>query len=280
MRYGRLGLALCALLGAGLACSSLTTSTVENPYLTYTEEYGIAAQQSTNASAGASGTATTPIFRRDLTVTFRNNHPTAELNTSFVAWVNVGSISTAQQQDALLSSGYTQLSRAVTLGTAFTLPVGTFVYQGSGTAGATPILLGPAQAATETATTVTPTTTAIVLNTPDAILVYSQPPVSCESTAFYYTQNGEPLTAVPVTGGVGPYGGANTTGAFKSLAQVNVYECDPLHPGLFFSQTGAGRQSNEYLEGEDIAFDFNATADTTGSFAIVTIGTVQTTTTP
>lgn len=278
MRHCRLRLMLCAPLGMALACTSLTTTTLSNPYLAYTEEYGVAGLQTTSTSSSASGTGTAATFRGDLTVTFRNNHTTAELNTTFVAWVTVASIRSAAQQDALLASGYTQLSREVALGTAFTLPVGTFVYDGGGTAGASTILLGPAEAATATTTTTTPTTTSITLNTPDVILVFSQPPVSCESTAFFYTQNGEPLTAQPVGGSEGPYGGSNTTGAFKTLAQVDVYDCDPLHPGVFFSQTGAGRQPNEYLEGEAIAFDFNETADANGNFAIVTIGTQTTTT--
>ena len=276
MRYGRPGWMLFGVLGTAFACTP--TETV-NPYLGYTETYGVAgAQQAATTSGGGSGVGTTEGFRQNLTITFRNNHPTAELNTTVVAWVNLGSIRSAQQQDALLASGYVQLPQAVTLGSAFTLPVGTFVYGGSGTAGATSVFLGPAVAASGQSTTASPTTMAITLSTPDAILVFSQPPVSCDSTAFFYSRNGQPLTAVPVDGSTGPYGGATTTGAFKTLAQVDAYECSPFEPGLFFSQTGSGRKPNQYLEGQDVTFDFNENPDTAGNFGKVTIGTTQTTT--
>ena len=49
-------------------------------------------------------------------VTLANNHPTAELNTSFAAWVNPNSIRSGQQQDELIANGFVQLNATVRLG--------------------------------------------------------------------------------------------------------------------------------------------------------------------
>ncbi len=269
MRLGRLGILCCGLLGVAGACTQ--TFTERNPFLGYTEEYGVAGQAQTNTGGAAGGVAAESAFRRDTVVTFRNNHPSADVNFSFVAWVNVSSIRSADQQDALLRGGFSQLTREVRLGTAIVLPVGTFVFDGGGTAGATSFVIGSAQTTTgQTAGTVTPTAQAITLNSPDAMLVFVQPPVSCESVAFFYSRNGEPLTAVPAGGAVGPYGGATSTGGFKTLAQVNLYECDPLRPGLYFSQGGT-RKPNEFFEGENVTFDFSDQPDTDGNFCLVAI---------
>lgn len=180
-----------------------------------------------------------------MTVTFRNNHTTAELRTSFAAWVNSSSIRSAQQQDALLSGGYVQLGHEVRLGTVFTLPVGTFVYGGAGTAGATPIVLNPGTTTTNTeggGQVVVPASQAFTLITPDVILAFVQPPVSCDSVAFAFMRNGEPLTAVPVDGPTGPYSGLTGVGGLKTLAQVNVYQCEPLKPGVFLRLSGAAAE--------------------------------------
>jgi hypothetical protein len=252
-----------------------------NPFLGYTEEYGIAGQQQTQQGGAATGTSAVETFRRPLTVSFRNNHTSADLNVSFVAWVETSSIRSAEQQDVLLSSGFAQLTHSVDLGTAFTLPTGTFVYDGGGVAGATALLLGPAQAATSSTSTTTPTEHTITIPTPDAILAFVEPPVSCESIAFYFSRNGEPLTSVPVDGATGPFGGSASTGPFKTMAQIDVYQCSPFKPGVFFSRSGGTRQPNEYLEGEAVTFDFNPTPDANGYFGIVTIAASQTgTTTP
>jgi hypothetical protein len=265
-------------IGAGLlvlaACSQYAVE--RSPFLGYTEEYGIAGQQQSSSSSnnGGSGADALGRFRLDQTVTFKNNYGDAEVNFSFIAWVNVSSIRNADQQDALLRGGYSQLTREVRIGSAFTLPVGTFVYDGGGLAGATAVVLGRGvtSGAAEQAT-VTATTREITLITPDGMLAYSQPPVACDTVAFYFTDDGQPLTGF-ATG----YGGSNLLGTYKTLAQVSAYQCSPFHPGLFFSSGGA-RDKNEYLEGEPITFDFYLLPNANGDAAVVTIGTAITTTT-
>ncbi len=266
MYSGRCGLLMGGLLALVLGCDSLAVQV--NPYLTLSEFFGVPIERETGEGA-AGGLGTEATFRRQLTVTFNNNNTDAEVDTSFVAWVNVSSIRSAQQQDALLIDGYRQLREGVSLGTAFTLPVGTYVYDGGGTAGATAVLLGPSQAEEGE---VLPATMSLALTTPDAILVFSQMPVSCDSVAFILTDDGAPLTAVPAAGPEAPYSGATGRGAFKTLAQVSAYQCDPFRPGLFFRQGGGAPEPNDYFEGEDITFDFNLTPDANGDFCIVTIG--------
>lgn len=275
MRLRHLMLAGLALLLAG-ACSE---GYDKNAFLAFTEEYGVAGTQddTPGGGTGTAGSEASGRFRRDTVITLRNNHTSADLNVSLMAWVNVSSIRSAQQQDALLQNGYVQLTRELRLGTAHTLPVGTFVYYGSGTGGSTHIVLRSATGGGENAA-VTPTTFSLTLNSPDAVLAYAQPPVSCESVAFYFSRNGEPLTAVPVGDPEAPYAGATRAGGFKTLAQVDVYECSPFRPGLFFNSGGA-RQDNQFYEGDSITFDFNEQADADGNFAIVTIGATTTTTT-
>ncbi|MFH1746283.1 MAG: hypothetical protein ABIG44_04490 [Planctomycetota bacterium] len=262
----------------GLACllwGCLNQAQTVNPFLTLTETFGIPSGTATDEGDGiGQGTAAAAEFRRDITVTFRNNHTGAELECSFVAWVGASSIRSAEQQDALFADGYVQLRRELRLGNAFTLPVGTFVYDGEGTAGATAIRLEPAQAGGggDAGQGVVPTTESITMITPDVVLAFVQPPVSCESVAFVYTRDGEPLTAVPVGGAVGPYSGSTGQGGFKTLAQVDVYQCEPLRPGLFIKLGGGAREPNEYFEGENITFDFNQFPDADGNFANVTVG--------
>jgi hypothetical protein len=249
------------------------TSSEINPFITLTDALGVTSTGTTDETGSGQGLLAQAPFRREMTVTFKNNHPDAELRTSLVAWVSPSSLRSAQQQDALFADGYVQLSSEVRLGTAFTLPVGTFVYNGGGTAGAKSIVLTPAQTTTAAqggAQTTTPTTQAYTFITPDAVVVLLEPPVSCDSVAFAYTVNGQPLTSVGVAGAVGPYSGATGQGGFKTLAQVNVYQCEPLKPGLFIRLSGA-RQPDEFLEGDNITFDFNQNPDANGNFGIVTI---------
>ena len=270
MRMLSLGCLGLLLVMAGCA----GTQSEINPFVALTEALGISAAGTTPPTPGGGQVLSPTTFRRDMTITFRNNHPQAEVNTLFVAWVSASSLRSAQQQDALFADGYVQLSSEVRLGTAFTLPVGTFVYNGAGTAGATAIVLNRARTTTATqggGQTVTPTTESITLITPDAVLVFLQPPVSCDSVAFAYMDNGQPLPAVPVGGAEGPFSGSTGQGGFKTLAQIDVYQCEPLKPGMFIRLSGA-RQRNEYLEGDNLAFDFNQAPDAAGNFGIVTIG--------
>ncbi len=249
-----------------------------NPFQTLTDLFGASSTtgQTTTGQTGATGTAAQTTFRKTMTVTFANDQPTAELNVSFVAWVNVSSIRSADQQDALFNSGYIQLTRQVDIGTVFSLPPGTFVYGGPGVAGATDIRLPPAQSTGQTQTggtaTITPQTKVFSFITPDVILAFSQPPISCESVAFYFTLNGDIVSEIPVADPTAPFGGATGTGALKTLAQVDVYQCDPFRPGLFLKLGGGARQPNDFFEGENARFDFFVVPDQNGHAAIVTIG--------
>ena len=262
---------LAGLAGVILGCPSSTAPL--NPYLAYTDTYGIAGVQETAApGTGPAGVGAGATFRQSMALTFQNANPQADLKTSFVAWVSVGSIRSATQQDALLSAGYSQLTSEVHLGTAFTLPVGTFVFGGPGTAGATPVVLAKAAGGgtANASAPVTPQSTSFQLVTPDAILVYQQPPVSCDSVAFTYSD--------PVTGDV--LSGASTAGGgYKTLAQVDVYQCSPLRPGIFFSAVGGTQQANQYREGDPVTFTFLPGPTATGAFATVTIGATQVTVT-
>lgn len=265
MRYWRPELSLCLFLGAAWGCPGLTIE--RNPFLGFTEEYGVAGQQQTAEGRAPGAVGTEEAFRKPLTIAFVNTCRGAVLKTSWVAWVELSSVRSGEQQDALLRKGYVQLTREVELGTAYTLPVGTFVFDGPGTAGATPVTLPSAQTAGSeqqeggAGQGLTPTSVSFELITPDRVLMFSQPPMSCDSVAFMF---------------IGPLGSAATgpvtsIGGFKTLAQVNVYECEPLRPGLFLKLGGGGRQANEFFEGENIRFEFNEKPDANGNFAIVTV---------
>lgn len=266
-------LVLAATLLAG--CPTSNTSQV-NPYLTYAEDYGIVDSVAGSLTgSGARGQAANVGFRQTLNLTFVNNHRTATLNTWFIAWVDIGNIRTADQQDALFAGNYIQLAQPVEIGSAFVLPVGTFVYNGAGTAGATAVRLGPTAGA-EGGTL--PSSDSVQLITPDAILVLAEPPVSCESKAFIYTQQDEPVPSVP-SGPVGPWEGATLSGAYKTLAQVDAYQCEPFRPGLFLNLGDTVRRSNEFVEGENIAVNFYDDGQVSAlggdAFARVTTGTEE-----
>jgi len=256
------GLLVGLLLWPGLACG-VPSGSERNPFTTLIEVFGASSSaEEQDQDGGPGGVAADTGFRQTMTVTFANNNAAAELNVSFAAWVNVSSIRTAEQQDALLAGGYVQLTREVQLGTAFTLPPGTFIYSGPGVAGATPVRLLAAQGDGDGQ----PTTEAFDIITPDVILAFSQPPVSCDSVAFFYTVDGEVLNEP----GLGA--GATGAGPLKTLAQIDVYECEPFQPGVFLRLGGGARMSNEFFEGNDVRFDFFAGPDQNGDFANVTIG--------
>ncbi len=240
-----------------------TTASQRNPFITLAEEFGVpASSEEPQQPGGGPGTGAGEFFRRTMSVTFVNTHVDAEMATSMVAWVNVGSIRSADQQDALLRDGYVQLKREVQLGNAFTLPPGTFVRNGAGFAGATTIHLGPTQAAT-----LLPTTETIELITPDAVLVFTQPPVSCENVAFTFLREGIVVFDDDGILTLRTFG----EGGFKTLAQVQGYQCEPLRPGLFLKTGGGAKQDNEYFEGESVTFTFNENPDAEGNYATVAI---------
>lgn len=245
--------ALSLTLGGCPGASSASNSQ-RNPYLSFAEEFGVDALQ-TSASTGnaATGTAVDAIFRQSLTLTCQNAHPEAILDTTLIAWVNVSSIRNAQQQDALLRGGYTQLTQRTTIGSAYELPVGTFVYTGSGGETNIPITLDPLE------------TTSYQMVTPDVILIYSHPPVSCESVAFTFSING-----------VVPSGPATSSaGGYKTLAQVSAYQCEPFEPGLKLRRTGGQPAQNEFTEGQAVTYTFQQGA-TNGAYAVVSFGSVPT----
>jgi hypothetical protein len=263
MRYGCLIVA-ASLMPLVVGGCPLQSSQAVNPFITYADEYGIGQQPTNAGQSGAAGVGGGDVFRKEMTLTFTNKNAAAIVESSFVAWVEVSSIRSASQQEALLRGGYKQLSQTVQLGTAYTLPPGTFVYNGAGTAGATRVLLDPgAGDPNAQGGAVTGTSVEFTLITPDKILVTLQPPVSCDSAAFAFID--------PLSGEI--LAGASTlSGGYKTLAQVDVYECSPLRPGVFLNTAGGAMQPNQYREGDPVAFSFNATADANGAFATVVVG--------
>jgi hypothetical protein len=261
------GVLVGLLLWPGLACQT-SSGSERNPFTTLVEVFGASSSTEDEDQTGApAGAAADTGFRETMTVTFANDNAEAELNVSFAAWVSVSSIRTAEQQDALLAGGYVQLTSEVQLGTAFALPPGTFVYSGPGVAGATPVRLLAAQEDGDGQ----PAVATFDIITPDVILAFSQPPVSCDSVAFFYTVDGE-IPRTPVGGGMDEFGSATGSGPLKTLAQIDVYECEPFQPGVFLRLGGGARMPNEFFEGDDVRFDFFAGPDQNGDFANVTIG--------
>lgn len=245
------------------ACAPFADET--NPYLTLTETFGPGAGDNANDndSGGGTGGGPTEFFRREMTVTLANNNPDAELNVALAAWVNSSSVRSAEQQDALIRGGYVQLTRETRIGSVFSLPAGTLVFAGPGVAGSTAVQLDRATNGV--------VTREFQFITPDAILVYAQPPVSCESVAFFYSNEDEPLDSPLVGGGLGLFGGATGNAGAKTLAQVDAYQCDPLRPGLFLKLGGGARLPNEFFEGENARFDFLVQPTPDGDFATVQI---------
>jgi hypothetical protein len=213
-----------------------------------------------------------------MSLTLANVSAVSELNVSFMAWVNVSSIRSAEQVDALLNAGYVQLTREERIGVAFTLPPGTFVLDGGARAGARILRLPPGAAAEGGGIlATTPEEQRFTIKTPDVLLVFSEPPASCDSVGFYFTQQGFPIDLFPGTEGeqgadteVG--GNAVGDGGRKTLAQIDVYQCEPLEPGLFLKTGGGSLARNEYFEGQSVRFDFFPVSDAQGLAAFVTVG--------
>lgn len=254
-------LMLLGAFGMGLAGCTGTLSSASSPrdpFVTYLEQFGAATASSTNTTTSSGSGATTlnsALFRRNLTVSLVNSNPERSLETLFLAWVELGSVRSGEQQDELLRAGYVQLSRTLEIGVTYSLPPGTFIFNGQRTADPSRIRLVKAGATAGGVDNVQ-----YELPTPDVILVYSAPPESCDSVAFTYDDNGL-IDVGPSTG----------RGGYKTLAQIDVYQCDPLQPGLFYQAQGGARQPNQYLEGSPITFTFLQNA-VNGAFATVQIG--------
>jgi len=274
MRYSMLiglGTAVCLALVSG-GCPQNANQT--NPFLTAGENYGSASTgiAGGDQGQGSSGAAAETRFRSTITVTLENYDTRNELNTAWMAWVNANNIRSADQQDELLSAGYVQLSREVAVGAAYRLPPGTFVYNGPGKGGATLVRIGPATPGASDNDPIVPAELEFEILAPDVLLIFSQPPVSCETPAFFYTRDGVPFDVTPNPDFPGEaFAGAENDGPVKSLAQFDVYQCDPFRPGLFLRTSGGGRQANEFLEGQHITVQFFRQADAVGDSAFVTI---------
>lgn len=256
------------LLAAG--CPQATPANSRNPFLTATEALGASLSgDAGDAASGGSSTVDSVAFRQNMTLTIANNHPEFELNVQFAAWVNASSIRDADQQDALIRDGYVQLNEQVNIGTAFSLPPGTFVYNGPGTAGATFVRLQETGSTDDALNPTAATTRSFDLITPDAVLLFLEPPESCDSVAFRYTLDGVEPDVPYITAGT--ISGATAGGPRKTLAQVQRYECSPLRPGFYLSSSGT-TADNEFRDGDDIRVDFSPVADAAGDFAFVAIG--------
>lgn len=258
-----LGLVAASLLSTG--CPGMLTSTtganaIGNPFATLTDRGLVEANIETEASEISTGAAAGQdadlSFRNNMRINFVNTATDRELSTNFIAWVEPGNVRTETQRDALISSGYIEITNQINLGVAYVLVPGTFVFQGSGGSGLERVILGP----TGAGQTVIPSESTIDLVTPDVLLVYLDPPTSCASTAFRFLDEGDVITE-PAGGGGGTdgaiiFGGATNIGPNKTLGQIDAYQCDPFRPGLFFRQGGGLQQGNEFVEGDQITFTF------------------------
>ncbi len=227
---------------------------------------------------GGGGGAEDVAFRRDMSLTLANNAAGADLNVWLAAWVEASSIRSAEQQDALIDAGYVQLQREVTLG-VLSLPAGTFVLAGPGAGGARRVVVPSAQPGANplvgnvTLAAGTALTEQLTIMTPDRILFFTEPPVSCESVAFFFTRDGEILDSPALSqGGDEEFEGANFRLGRKTYAQISAYICDPFDPGLALLQGGGVAESNQYREGDAIRVDFFLDARVTGFGAMVEIG--------
>ena len=268
---GIIGPAIVALVTVCGGCPRGET----NPFFTAGENYGSTsggANGGTSQGQGPAGSAAESVFRDTIVVTLENFDIRNELNTAWMAWINASSIRSADQQDDLLAAGYVQLSREVRVGSAYRLPPGTYVYNGPGEGGATLVRIGHATPGATDSDPADPAQLEFEIVAPDVLLIFSQPPVSCETPAFFYTREGIPFDNTPNPDRPGvAFAGAENDGPVKSLAQFDVYQCDPFRPGLFLRTSGGTRQENEFMEGQHIVVQFYRLVDANGDAAFVTI---------
>ncbi len=286
MRYMAIGGAMLAAMGV-LSCVPTPGTGVErNAFFAFTDEFGTALLRDPNREdegAGDDREVPEDVFRQPLTVTFQNLHAGAELTFSFIAWVDPSSIRSRVQEDALYRGGYVRLTEQVLVGNAFRLAPGTFVYNGAGRAGATPIRLaratagggeGQAQGDPNQGTgTGVPRELTLTLVTPDVLLVGAAPPASCESPAFVFTDREELQVYIAGNPEIAPsYAFSPSTErlGIKTLAQVSAYQCSPFRPGLFLKRGGGARKNNEFFEGDAIRFAFSP-LPTNGFFCVVEV---------
>lgn len=258
-------------LGVALLCGGCPT-TVDQPnaFVTLAEDVlGVSAANNGNTGGGSGGGGTIgggttgeELFRLPTSVTLTNLDTEADLNVSFAAWIDASRIRTTEQQDLLIDGGYVQLQREANLG-VITLPAGTFVFNGPGIAGASPLEI-PAGGVE-----------AFNIITPDRVLIFNAPPVGCDSIAYFYTIDGEVLRSPdnPADPAGSLFGAATGGLGIKTLAQIDGTQCLPFAPGFFLKIGGGTKAENEFFEGEPIQISFNRFAqDPNEPTAIVVIG--------
>ncbi len=251
-----LQLSILAAITTSFGCldAGLDDNTQINPFLTLVQQNLLESNAPTTGGGTTggvgSGQAVTR-FRQDVTVTFVNGAIEEELHFNFLAWVNPSSISTAAQQDELFDSGYVQLTEEVEVGAAFILPVGTFVWSRDDSGLAERFVIPPRAEALFPADgdpifrageggesgIADPIEQSVNFITPDVMLVFLNPPVSCESIAFSFSEQ-EDVTL------------------FGTLARVDAYECAPFQPGLFLQTSGGQTGANQFFEGDEVRFSF------------------------
>lgn len=259
---------------AGIAGCGLSSAPAD-PFSIYTDQFGRNLVSNNNqSSSGGSGSSATTTFRQTMTLTLANHDGLYELNSMFAAWVLPNSFTSAEQQDQLLTAGYVQLTSEAKIGSVYTLPAGTFVFNGAGNAGSTNFTIPHGTAASsDPASAVTAASIQFSFPSPDVLLVYLAPPTSCDSPAFVFTESGSVADVFHY--GAEIYGGSIATidGPTKTLSQIDAYQCSPFKPGLFLRKGGGSRADNEFFEGNGVTFDFFRVADpTTQTAALVTIG--------
>lgn len=253
-------------------CPGTQDSGQVNPFLTLTERGFFSTDTSDiTTPGGGTGDDAEAVFRQDMQVQFVNLSTRYDLSFRYVAWVLPSSVSTTDEEEALINGNYVRLDQQLQLGSVFTLPEGTYIYNGPGFAGATRVLVPASIAAAtdpdDTDQDVTATLNEVVIRliTPDALLIFDDPPVGCDSIAFEYSEDGRVVTDDPLIGGsTGVYEGATLGGGYKTLAQVDVYQCSPFRPGMFLRIGGGAPAANEFFEGQDLAFGFSAIPDDDG----------------
>ncbi len=267
MHMGRMYATRLALAAATILAGCVTTGD-PNAFLILTEDVlggdsgsGGGGGDGGGGGGGGGGGATGQ-FRRSQTISLTNQEADADLNVSFLAWIGVNSVRNADQGDQLLSDGYVQLVRSVRLG-VIELPPGTFVRNGVGQAGSERLTIPAGETVTRT------------LITPDRVLFFSSPPISCDSVAFFFTIDGELVRTPDDPSGTDGelFDGATRGAGRKTLAQIDVYDCNPLAPGMFLKTGGGVKRGNEFFEGEAIQATFllNLPTDATPA-ATITVG--------
>lgn len=281
IRATKLGL-VCLAVAATWGCGQAVDATSRNAFLTLTQTFGSDLIPDADGDGIGGGAPVDPLdFRAPMTITLMNMTTTGDLSVKLAAWVNLSSVRTEVQEDALFRSGYVRLQEDVEIGTVFKLPAGTFVLGGGGLAGARSIFLraadGPPDFGEDPGgeqVDFTPRVLTLEFVTPDVILLFDAPPISCDSVGFRFTAEGQTLTDTSISAVGDVWGGATSVGGQKTLAQYSAYQCSPFLPGLHLKQSGGAFASNEYLEGDSITVQFTRFVfpNTGGIAAQVTIG--------